>query len=126
MPSVKRLAVDGHAERRADLVLAAIAPADGPLLIVEDGEAAASGHGRFPWATSGMPSFLTSGNTAALIGASRGCNSQHDALLRLAVFVGHLVLVVGLAQEGQRGPVGPGRRLDHVRDVPLACVMSSK
>ena len=44
---------------------------------------------------------------------------QEHPLGRLAVFVGHLVLAVGLAEEGQRGPVGPGRRLDDVRHVAL-------
>ena len=66
-----------------------------------------------------MPSFLTSGKTAALIGASRGWSFSNTRFVRLAVLVGRLVLVVGLAEERQRGPIGAGRGLDHVRDEPL-------
>ena len=43
---------------------------------------------------------------------------QH-ALRQLAVLVGHFVLAVGLAKERERRPIGPGRGLDHVRDVSL-------
>ena len=67
-----------------------------------------------------MPSFFTSGNTAAFTGAIRGWNFITRAGLHVALVVGGLVLVVRLAEEGQRRPVGPGRRLDHVRREPLA------
>ena len=44
---------------------------------------------------------------------------HHHPLLHLALIVGRLVLGVGLAQEGQRGPIGAGRGLDHVWQVAL-------
>ena len=59
-----------------------------------------------------MPSFLTSGNTAALIGARRGWSFKTRA--RLAA---DLVLAVRVAEERERAAVGAGGRLDHVRQV---------
>ena len=123
---LQRLAVDGDAVRRAGLVLPAIAAADGPLLVVEDVEARLSGRDRSRWATSGMPSFFTSGNTAALIGAIRGWNFITTRSCILPFSSGSLVFGVGLAEEGQRGPIGAGRRLDHVRHVNRSLVRSSR
>ena len=61
-----------------------------------------------------MPSFFTSGNTAALIGASRGWNF----ITRVAcAFSPAPRPRVGLAQERQRAAVGAGRGLDDVRQI---------
>ncbi len=62
-----------------------------------------------------MPSFFTSGKTAALIGAESWMQLHHRAGLQFAVFVRCLVLGERLAQEGKHATVGPGGRLDHVR-----------
>ena len=61
-----------------------------------------------------MPSFLTSGNTPALIGAMPGSKPEHHARLAL-----DLLLAVGVDQEREGHPVGAGRRLDDVREVAL-------
>ena len=98
----QRLAVDGDAERRAGLVLAAIAAADGPLFVVEDVEVRLRSRDRFPGRLPACRPSCTSGKMAALIGASRGCSLHHHARLHLAVFVRALVLAIGLAQERQR------------------------
>ena len=66
-----------------------------------------------------MPSFLTSGKTAALIGASRGWSFSNSRLVALPFSSGRFVFLIRLAEKGQRRPIGPGRGLDHVRDEPL-------
>ena len=66
-------------------------------------------------ASSGWPSFLTSGSTATLTGASAGCSRSTVRALAL-----DLVLVVRVDQEREHRAVGAGGRLDHVRDVALA------
>ena len=67
-----------------------------------------------------MPSFFTSGNTAALTGASRGCSRRNTRSRGLPFSSGTLSSLIRLAQEGQRRPIGAGRRLDHVRHEALA------
>ena len=54
-----------------------------------------------------------------MIGRQPGVQLQEHAFGRLAVLVGRLVLLIRLTEEGQRGPVGAGRRFDHVRNEPL-------
>ena len=109
-----RLAVDGDAPRRADLVLAAVALADRAAL-VELGRhqrCAAPRRSRAP--SRACPSRDTSGSTATLTGASRGCRRSTRALAAR-----HLLLVVGVDHERERAAVRAGRGLDHVRDVAL-------
>ena len=66
-------------------------------------------------AISGIPSFFTSGKTAALIGASGGC-SPSTVRPRLAL---DLLLAVRVHEHRERRAVGADRRLDDVRHVAL-------
>ena len=97
-------------ERRADLVLAAVALADRAAGVVFGGPAVAQL--LVDRAPSPAAVLFTSGSTAALNGAIRGLEPQHRALLAADV-----VLVVGVAEQRQEGAVDAGGGLDHVRDV---------
>jgi hypothetical protein len=112
------LAVDRHAPGRADLVLPAVAAADRARLVVEGRDALRAQLPSISVASSGMPSFLTSGNTPTLIGARRGCRcstvrtSSSPGLPppSPAALAGRrarrrardLLLLVGLAEEGEQ------------------------
>ena len=69
---LQRVVVDGDAERRADFVLAAVAPADRAGLVVRDREVRAQQLDDL-LRLAPMPSFFISGKTATLTGASDGC-----------------------------------------------------
>lgn len=67
------------------------------------------------WAISGMPSFLASGKTAALVlDAQARMEAQQVAGLAVDLF-----FIVGVNQEGQRAAVHARSRLDHIGDVSL-------
>ena len=111
--SVRRLAVDGDAERRPRLVLAAIAAADRPLLVEEDVEVPLQvavdrlGH-------LGHAVLLDQREDGRLDRGEPGVELQDGAGL-----AADLVLGVRLAEERQRRAVGAGRGLDDVGDEPL-------
>ncbi len=119
MPSVERLAVDGHAERRARFVLAAVASADRALLVVE-----ARQPGRLALAVDlvgqlGHAFLLDQREDGHLDRRQPRVELHHHARLHLALLVGGLVLGVGLAEERQHRAVHAARRLDDERQVPL-------
>ena len=74
-PVLQALEVDGDAERRADLVLAAVELADGARVVVDGPQTRSACSSRLmPRAISTRRgSFFFSGKTATVIGASRGC-----------------------------------------------------
>ena len=49
--------------------------------------------------------------------------AQHGALLGAALAVVDVLLFVGGEEERQRGAVGAGRRLDHVRQVAAVVLL---
>ncbi len=117
--SAQRIPVDRDAERRSRLVHAPVPPADGAAVVVEARRTVAEDRGTASVATSGMPSFFTSGNTPALIGATGGMQPQHDAGLAF-----DFLLTIGIDQQRQRHPVGAGGRLHDVRQIALFCAWS--
>ena len=118
VPSRERLAVDCDAERRAHLVLPAIAAAHGPLLVVKDGHVRLERLVDFP-GDLGHAVLLDQREDGRLDRGQPRMQPQEHPLGRLAVLVGGFVLLIGLAQKGQRGPIGARRRLNHVGDEPL-------
>src|SRR5512135_806300 len=109
----RRLAVHGDAEGGPGLVLAAIAPADRPLLVEEDGEVPLQGAVE-RLGLLGHAVLLDQGKDRRLDRREPRVELQDRA--RLAA---DLVLGVRLAEEGQGRAVGAGRRLDDVRDISL-------
>ena len=106
--------VHGHAPGRADLVLAAVALADRPALVVLGRQAAAQllvdlarqlGHAL----------LVQERHHRHLHGREPRVQAQQRALAAL-----DLLLVVGVHHERQRRAVGAGRGLDHVGHVALA------
>ena len=113
----ERLEVHRHAERRADLVLAAVAAADGaglvpralPLALQRLVELARLGAERLV--------VLDEREHRDLDGRDGGREAQDGADVLLALRVDEPLLVVGVADEGEREAVGAGGGLDNVRDV---------
>ena len=114
----QRLAVDRDAVRRAGFVLAAVAAADRPFFVVEHVEPLLEGRvnlgGHFRHAV-----LLHQREDGGLDRGDPRVELHHHAGLHFALVVRCLVLVVGLAEERQRRPIGAGRRFDHVRHEPL-------
>ena len=105
--------VDRHAERRADLVLAAVALADRAALVV------LGLHPRLERLVEltcdlGLAVLLHQWQHRCLDRCQPRVELEHRPLLAR-----DLLLVVGVDEEGERRAVGAGRRLDHVRDVAL-------
>ena len=99
-----------------DLVLTAVALADGAGIVVVHHEVLAQLiadlHGL-------VAQLLAQGQDSALIGSQSRVQVQDGADVLLALAVGQVLLVVGLAQEGQSHTVTAQRRLDDVGDVVL-------
>ena len=108
--------VHGDAVRSADLVLTAVTLADGTGVVVIDHEVlaqlVADLHGL-------LAQLLAQGQDGALIRSQSRMQTQHGADILLALGIHEVLLVVGLAQEGQRHTVAAQRRLDDVGDVVL-------
>src|SRR5512132_465399 len=115
-PVLEGVEVDGDAERRADLVLAAVAAADRAGVIVISGPSATKIGGQLPG--HGVELLVArQGQHGHLDRGQAGVQAQHGALLGPARGGGRLPRAVGVDQEGQGRAVGPGRRLDHIGDV---------
>ena len=120
---LRALVVHRDAQRRADLILAAVALADGRRLVVV----------HVVPALQRLVDLLRPLRLSVLAhqrqhrrldGRQPRVQPQHHAHLLLPLGVRRDVLIIGVAQEGQRGPVRPRRRLDHVGDVaPLLLVI---
>ena len=111
------LEVDGDAVRGADLVLAAIALADGPGLVVIDhevlGEHVADLLGL-------LTELLGQRQDGALVRREGGMQVHDDADVVVALLVlADDLLVIGIDEEGQGDAVGAEGRLDDVGDVVL-------
>ncbi len=116
-PVLDRLVVDRDAERRADLVLAPVAPADRARLVVLHGEVRAELRVDL-LRLLGVPGLAQQGEHRRLHRCEPRVQAQHDTRLTL-----YLVLVVSVDQEGERRAVGAGCRLDHVGKEALARVL---
>ena len=101
--------VDRHRPRRADLVLAAVAPADRAALVVLGLDAVAQRAVDLA-GELGLPVLAHQRQDRDLDRREQRVQPQHGALLAL-----DLVLVVGVDEEGEHRAVGAGGRLDHVR-----------
>ena len=111
------LEVKGDAERRADLVLAAIALADGAGLVVIDHELLAQ-LGIQLLCGAGEDLLLAQRQDRGLERRERGMEVQHHAHIVLAVLVlPHDLLVVGVAQHGQHAALHAEARLDDIGDI---------
>src|SRR5436190_2966754 len=111
---LQRLVVDRDRERRADLVLAPVATADRAALVVLRGHTLA--HRRVHLAGDLRLAVLAhQGQDGDLHRRELRMQPQQRARLTL-----DLLFVVGVDEEGERGAVRAGRRLDHMRHVALA------
>ena len=111
----KRLEIDGHAERGADLVLTAVTLTDRAREVVGRGEFLA--HCRVDFVRFFRKALLK-GQDGALIGRERGVQTEHRAdivLFRVDDF-----LVVGVREEREHHSVRAERRLDDVGHVFFA------
>ena len=117
---VEGLEVDGDAERRADLVLPAVAPADRAWRrrTRRSSACAARRRGRGPSATVG--SLRDSGSTAALTGASRGSSRSTVRLSTPPLALGASSSSYASTRNAISERVRPGGRLDDVRRPALA------
>src|SRR5437667_2472079 len=106
--------VDGDAEGRPDLILAAVAPTDRGGLVVVGRGVAAERIVDAPRALR-LAVLAEEGKHRRRVGGEAGMEAEHHARLAL-----DLVLVVGVHQEGERRAVGARRRLDDVGEVALA------
>ncbi len=113
-PIFQRLVVDRHCPGSADLVLAAVAAPDRAALVVLDLEGFAQLQVNLARQLR-LAVFAHERQDRDLDRRERGVQPQHGAPLPL-----DLVLVVGVGEEGQHGPVDSQRGLDHVRHVALA------
>ena len=108
--------VHGDAVGGADLVLTAVALADGAGVVVVHHEVLAQLIADLHCLVTQL---LAQGQDSALIGSQSRVQMQDGADVLLALAVGQMLLVVGLAQESQRHAVAAQRRLDDVGDVVL-------
>src|SRR5699024_4778082 len=110
--------VDRDAVRRADLVLAPVAPADRLRVVELDVPVLAQGGSE----VTGLRRQVLVARQRQHGGLHR-CQPwvelQHGPLVDPALGVGGLVLGPRVHQEGHQRPREPGRRLDHVRGVAL-------
>src|SRR3954469_22348519 len=111
---LERLVVDGHAERRADLVLAPVALADRAALVVLGLHAAAQ-RGVHLARDLGQAVLAHDGQDGDLHRREQRAQLEHRAL-----GAAERVLVGGGDEERERGAVRAGGGLDDVRDVALA------
>ena len=112
---LERLVVDRDRPGRADLVLAAVAAADRAARVELDLEVRAQLGGERGGALALRGVVAEQRQDRRLDRRDRGVQAQQDALAP-----GDLLLVVGVAEEGQEGAVGARGGLDHVRHVALA------
>ena len=112
---LERLVVDGHAPRRADLVLAAVALADRAALVVLGLHVRCAARRAISRADLGLAVLAHERQHGRLDRRQARVQLEHGARLAL-----DLLLVVGVDEEGERRAVGAGGRLDDVRDVALA------
>ena len=112
---LERLVVDRDRPRRADLVLAAVAAPDRAARVELDLEVRAQLGGQRRGALALRRVVAEQRQDRRLDRRDRGVQAQHDALA-----AGDLLLVVGVAEEGQERAVGARGGLDHVRHVALA------
>ena len=114
------LEVQRDAEGCADLVLAAVALADGAGVVVVHHKLLRQLLAQLP-GRAGQNFFFTQRQHGTLEGRQRWVQAQHGAHIVPAVLVlAHNLLVVGLAQKGQRHTVAAQGRLDDIGDVVLA------
>ncbi len=112
--------VDRQAERRADLVLAAVALADRAALVVLDLQAAAQG-GVHLACQLGLAVLADERQHRGLHGRKARVQAQNGArLARARALALDEFLVVGVDQERERRAVRAGRGLDHVGHVAAA------
>ena len=111
---LQRVAVDGDAPRRPDLVLAPVAPADRGLLVVEGREAELAQLLLERVRLLGHPVLLDQREDPHRDGRDARVQAQHDAGLALDLFLG-----VGVDQEGQGHAVDAAGGLDHEGRVVL-------
>jgi hypothetical protein len=113
---VEGVEVEGDAQRRADLVLAPVALADRLGDVELEHELAAQRVGQLR-AGSTSSGFFDRGSTATCREPA-GVQLEHHPGL-----AAHLLLVVGVDEEGERGAGRAGRRLDHVGEEALVGVL---
>ena len=114
------LAVDGEAERRADFILPTVTPADGSLLI-EGGIQPGPFEITIQFCRDfGHPFFFDQGENRRLDRCQSRMQLQHGARLQFSLFIRLLIDVIRLAEKGQRGPIGPGGRFDHMGNKAFA------
>ncbi len=122
-PVLEALVVDGQAERRADLVLAAVALADRAAVVVLDHAHARTAAQRAVDLARelGLAVLAHERQDRRLDRRQARVQSQDRAQLALARALAlDQFLVVGVDEERERRAVGAGGGLDHVGDVALA------
>ena len=115
MPSSSVCVVDRERPRRADLVLAAVALADRGRVVV-------LGRHHLAQLLVQRPRLARRGPRPCRSAAARRpspARGADGAAARVRGSLGDDLLVVGVDEERERGAVGAGGRLDHVRDVAL-------
>src|SRR5919201_305885 len=112
---VQRLLVDREGERRADLVLRPVAPADRPAVVVLHAGAAAQLLVQGPGSGRHLLALTDQREHRRGHGRHLGMQAQDDALA-----VGDDLLVVRVDEQRDEDPLDAHGRLDHVRHVPLA------
>src|ERR1043166_1331782 len=104
-------------EGSAGLVLAAVASADGAGFIVEDVHVRAQKVADLTGFADEFGAIFQEWENGGFDRGDARMELQHDARLKLAFLVRGLLLVVGVADEGEDHAVHAGAGLDHVRDV---------
>ncbi len=108
--------VDGHAPRGADLILAAVAFADGAGLVVEDGVAALEFFVEGLGALGERFLVFEKREHGDFDGSDAGAEAEDDAFFDITLFVGDVFFGVSGAQGREEDTVGADGGLDDVRD----------
>ena len=115
--------IKGDAEWSADLVLAAVALADGAGLVVVDHELLGKLVVKLHCGACEYL-FLAQGENCALEGSESGMQVQNGAYIVFALLIlTHDLLVVGLAEEGKSNAVAAEGGLDDIGDVVLVGIL---
>src|SRR6202011_1235559 len=111
---LERLVVDGHRPRGSDLILAAVPPANRAAFVVFGLDAVAQLAVHL-CSELRLAILADKGQYGNLDWRKQRVQSQDGSLLSL-----DLVLVIGVDEKREQGPVEAGGGLDHVWDVALA------